>query len=52
MSSSLSNLADNLFEIYSNEWKRCQENKISPKYPLKGFKNNKLSYTCEKCRKK
>ena len=46
MSSSLSNLADNLFEIYSNEWKRC------PKCALKGFKNNKLSYTCEKCRKK
>ena len=50
MSSSLSNLADNLFEIYGNEWKRCQENKISPKCALKGFKNNRLSYTCE-CRK-
>ena len=49
MSYKLTNLADNLSEIYSKKIKN--ENCESP-CDFIGFKNNKLHYKCKACKKK
>ena len=46
MSTSLSNLVDNLSGVYDKECKRCMERK---KIRLNcGFKNDRLKYKCKK----
>ena len=53
MSTSLSNLADNLSEIYKRECKACMERKkIKSECVFIGFKNNILNQKCKECRKK
>ena len=53
MSSKLSDVADNLSEIYKKECKGCKERKkIEPVCDFIGLKNNKLRYKCEECKKK
>ena len=52
MSSTLSDLVDNLSEIYNKECRGCKERK---KIPVCGFiklKNNKLPYKCNECKKR
>ena len=53
MSSKLSDVADNLSEIYKKECKGCKERKkIEPVCDFIGLKNNKLRYKCEECKKR
>ena len=49
MSTSLSSLVDNLSEIYS---KKCRDKNCESKCDFIGFKNNKLHYKCNECKKK
>ena len=50
MSTSLSNLVDNLSEIYKKECKSCKERKkIMPECNFIGIKNNRLHYKCNEC---
>ena len=49
MSTSLSKLVDNLFEIYS---KKYRDKNFEYEYELKWLKNKKLSYNCKECKKK
>ena len=53
MATSLSNLVDNLSEIYKKECKACEERKkIKSKCNFIGLKNNKLYYKFKGCNKK
>ena len=52
MSTSLSNLADNVSGVYDEECKKCMERKkirLNCKYI--GFKNGRLNYKCKQCKK-
>ena len=52
MQSSLSNLADNLSEVYNKECRKCRERKkIKLNCEFVGFKNGRLNYKCEGCKK-
>ena len=52
MSTSLSNLLDNLSGVYDKECKRCMERKkIRLNCEFIGFKNGRLNYKCKKCKK-
>ena len=53
MSTSLSKLFDNLYEISKKECKGCKERKKT-KYvcSLIGLNNNKLYYKCKECKKR
>ena len=53
MSTSLSNLVDNLSEIYKKEYKGSEERrKIKSVCSFIGLKNNKLNYEYKECKKK
>ena len=54
MSTLLSNLVDNLSEIYKKECKECMERKnMKSECDFVEFKNNRLNYKCKKeCRKR
>ena len=53
MSSKLSDLVDNLSEIYRKECKGCKERKkIKSVCNFIGLKNNKLGYKCKECKKR
>ena len=53
MSTSLSNLVDNLSEIYKKEYKGSEERrKIKSVCSFIGRKNNKLNYEYKECKKK
>ena len=47
MSTSLSNLADNLSGIYDKECQKCMKRKIRLNYQFMGFKNGRLNYKCK-----
>ena len=50
--SSLSNLVDNLSEVYDKECKKCMERKkIKVNCEFIGFKNGRLNYKCKECKK-
>ena len=52
MSTSLSNLADNLSEVYDKECKKCMERKKNRlNCEFIGFKNGTLNYKCKECKK-
>ena len=51
MSTSLSNLLDNLSEVCDKECKRCMEiKKIRLNCEFIGFKNGRLNYKCKECK--
>ena len=53
MASKLSDLVDNLSEIYKKECRACMESKkIKSECDFIGFKNNKLNYKCKESGKK
>ena len=53
MSTSLSNVVDNLSEINNKDCKTCMEKKsIKSKCDFVKFKNNRLNYKCKKCGKR
>ena len=53
ISTSLSNLVDNLSEIYKKEWKKCMERKkIKSKCKVIDIKDDRLIYKCKKCNDK
>ena len=53
MQTSLSNLVDNLSEIYSNDCKGCKEReKIKSMCDSIRIKNKKLYYKCKECNKR
>ena len=50
MQSKLSDLVDNLSEIYNKECKKCMERKqIRSECEFIGFKDNRLNYKCKEC---
>ena len=52
MSTSLSNLVDNLSRIHDKERKKCMERKnIRLNCEFIGFKNGRLNYKCKECKK-
>ena len=52
MSTSLSNLVDNLSGVYDKECTRCMERKnIRLDCEFVGFKNGRLNYKCKECKK-
>ena len=52
MSTSLSNLVDNLSGIYDKEFKKCMEReKVRLNFEFIGFKNGRLNYKCKECKK-
>ena len=52
MQTSLSNLVDNLSEVYDKERKKCMERKkIRLNCEFIGFKNGRLNYKCKECKK-
>ena len=52
MSTSLSNLVDNLSGVYDKECKKCMERKkIRLNCKFIRFKNGRLNYKCKECRK-
>ena len=52
MSTSLSNLVDNLSGVYDKECKKCMERKkIRLNCEFVGFKNGRLNYKCTECKK-
>ena len=51
MSTSLSNLVDNLSGIYDKECKKCMERKNRLNCELIRFKNGRLNYKCKECKK-
>ena len=51
MSTSLSNLLDNLSGIYDKECKKCIEKKNRLNYEFIGFKNDRLNQKCKECKK-
>ena len=48
MSTSLSNLLDNLSGVYDKEREKCMEKKIRLNCEFIGFKNGRLNYKCKK----
>ena len=52
MSTSLSNLVDNLSEIYNEECRGCKERKIESVCDFIGVENNKLPNKCNECEKR
>ena len=51
MSTSLSNLVDNLSGVYDKECKKCMERKkIRLNCEFIGFKNDRLNYKCKECK--
>ena len=52
MSTSLSDLVDNLPGIYKKECKACMERKKKSECDFTGFKNNTLNYKCKECRRR
>ena len=53
MSSKLSDLVNNLSEVYSKDCKGCkEEKKIKSVCDFTGLKNNKWHYICNDCKKK
>ena len=53
ISNKLSDLLDNLSEIYKKECKGCEERrKTKSVCNFIGFKNNKLNYECKECKKR
>ena len=51
MSTPLSNLVDNLSEVYDKERKKCMERKkIRLICEFIGFKNDRLNYKCKECK--
>ena len=52
MSTSLSNLVDNLLGVYSKDCTRCMERKkIRLNCEFIGFKNGRVNYKCKECKK-
>ena len=52
MSTSLSNLVDNLSAVYDKECKKCMERKkIGLNCEFIGFKNGTLNCKCKECKK-
>ena len=51
MSTSLSNLVDNLSGVYDKECKKCMKKKIRLNCEFIGFKNGRLNYRCKECNK-
>ena len=52
MSTSLSNLVDNLSGVYDKECKKCMERKkLRLNCEFIGFKNGRLNYNCKECKK-
>ena len=55
MSTSLSNRVENLSGIYDKEWKKWKDRKKNKKIRLTcefiGFKNGRLNYKCNECKK-
>ena len=52
MSTSLSNLADNLSGVYDEEYTKCMgRKKIRLNWEFIGFKNGRLNYKCKECKK-
>ena len=52
MSTSLSNLVDNLSGVYDKECKNCMDRKkIRLNCKFIGFKNGRLNYKCKECKK-
>ena len=52
MSTSLSNLVDNLSVIHNKECKKCMERKkIGSNCKFIGFRNGRLNYKCKECKK-
>ena len=52
VSTSLSNLADNISGVYDKECNKCMERKkIRLNCEFIGFKNGRLNYKCKKCKK-
>ena len=52
MTTSLSNLVDNLSGIYEKEYKKCMERKkVRLNCEFIGFKNGRLNYKCKECKK-
>ena len=52
ISTSLSNLVDNLSGVYDKECNRCMERKkIRLNCEFIGFKNGRLNYKCKECKK-
>ena len=53
MLTSLSDLVDNLSEIFQKECKSCNgKKKIRSEWDFIGLKNNRLNYRCEECGRK
>ena len=52
MSTTSSNLADNLLGVYDKECKKCMERKkFGLNWDFIGFKNGTLNYKCKECKK-
>ena len=52
MQSKLSDLVDDLSEIYQKECVKCMKwNGIKSECDFIGFKNNRLNYICKECKK-
>ena len=52
ISTSLSNLVNNLARVYDKEWKKCMERKkITLNSEFIGFKNGRLNYKFKECKK-
>ena len=52
MSTSLSNLVNNLSGVYDKECKKCMErNKVRLDCEFIGFKNGRFNYKCKECKK-
>ena len=51
MPTSLSNLVDNLSGVYDKECKKCMKKKIRLNCEFIGFKNGRLNYKYNECKK-
>ena len=51
MSSKLSDLLNNLSEVYNNECRGCKERKTKSICNFIGLRKNKLHYKCKECKK-
>ena len=52
MNSKLSDFVDNLSEINKKECPECIKRKIKSECEFIGFKNGRLHYRCNECKKK